>query len=59
MFRILSYTIIGRNVFNPLSASFLLPIILLCFISGSILLGLFYVLDAAENNRNAKSDKKG
>lgn len=59
MFKILSYTIIGRNVFNPLSASFLLPIILFSFISGSILIGLFYVLDATENNRNSKTEKKG
>ncbi len=45
MFKILSYTVIGRNVFNPLSASFLLPIILLCFFSGCVLMVLCYVLE--------------
>ena len=57
MFKILSYTIIGRNVYNPLSASFLLPIILLCFVSGCVLLVLCYVLDGI--GRNAKNEKKG
>ena len=51
MFKILSYTIIGRNVYNPLSASFLLPIILLCFISGCLLIGLYDVLDNLERNK--------
>lgn len=57
MFKILSYTIIGGNLFNPLSASFLLPIILLCFISGSLLIGLTYLLENIEKNR--KDEKKG
>ncbi|MBQ7541943.1 MAG: TVP38/TMEM64 family protein [Clostridia bacterium] len=57
MFKILSYTIIGRNVFNPLSASFLLPIIMFSFFSGCVLIGLHYVLDSLP--RNSKNDKKG
>ena len=57
LFKILSYTIIGGNVFNPLSASFLLPIILLCFISGSLLIGLTYLIENIEKNR--KDEKKG
>ncbi len=57
MFKILSYTIIGGNVFNPLSASFLLPIILLCFFSGSLLIGLTYLLENLEKNK--KDEKKG
>ena len=57
MFKIVSYTIIGRNVFNPLSASFLLPIILFSFFSGCVLIGLYYVLDGI--NRNSKNDRKG
>lgn len=57
MFKILSYTIIGRNVFNPLSASFLLPIILLCFVSGCVLIVLCYVLDGI--GRSSKNEKKG
>lgn len=57
MFKILSYTIIGRNVYNPLSASFLLPIILLCFVSGTVLIVLYYVLEGI--GRNSKDEKKG
>ncbi len=57
MFKILSYTIIGRNVYNPLSASFLLPIILLCFFSGCILLVLCYVLDG--DRTQSENEKKG
>lgn len=32
--KIISYLIIGRNVFNPFSASFLVPIMILSFLSG-------------------------
>ena len=59
MFKIISYTIIGRNVYNPLSASFLLPIILLCFVSGCVLIVLCYVLDGIGRNADSKNEKKG
>ncbi len=32
--KIISYLIIGRNAFNPFSVSFLLPIMILCLLSG-------------------------
>ena len=35
-----SYTIIGRNVFDPLSLKFLLPFVFLFLFSGFVLLGL-------------------
>ncbi len=38
--KILSYTVIGHNVFNPLSWQFFLPIIILITISGGSVLGL-------------------
>jgi len=38
--KILSYTVIGHNVFNPLSWQFFLPIIILLTISGASVLGL-------------------
>ncbi len=38
--KILSYTFIGRNVYNPLSWQFFLPIILLLAVSGGSVLGL-------------------
>ena len=42
--KILSYTFIGRNVYDPLSASFLSPIIIILLISGFSLLGLNLIL---------------
>lgn len=44
-YKLLLYTIIGRNVYNPLSASFLLPIIIFLLVSGSMLIGLNYIVD--------------
>ncbi len=37
-YKIISYTIIGRNVFDPASASFIVPLILLFMFSGIVLL---------------------
>lgn len=42
--KLLSYTLIGRNVFDPLSPSFLLPIIIFFSFSGLFLLSLNGVL---------------
>lgn len=39
-YKIFSYTIIGRNVYNPMSARFIVPFILLFFFSGIVLLSL-------------------
>ncbi len=39
-YRLMSYIIIGRNVFDPASASFIVPFILLLFFSGTVLLTL-------------------
>ena len=39
-FKIFSYTIIGRNVYDPASASFIVPFIILFVITGFVLLSL-------------------
>ena len=39
-YKLFSYTIIGRNVFDPLSLKFLLPFVFLFLFSGFVLLGL-------------------
>lgn len=39
-YKLFSYTTIGRNVFDPASASFILPLILLLIFSGMMLLSL-------------------
>ncbi len=45
MYKILSYTVIGRNVYTPLSASFLLPMIILFAVSGCLMVSIYYVID--------------
>lgn len=43
--KILSYTIIGQNVFDPFSLSFILPIIILLMISGISLISFNMILE--------------
>ena len=60
MYKLVSYTIIGRNVYNPLSASFLLPIIILTAISGCLLVSLYYILEGIEktNKKEGETDNE-
>lgn len=44
-YKLFSYTIIGRNVFDPASASFVVPFILLLIFSGMVLLSLSGALE--------------
>jgi uncharacterized membrane protein YdjX (TVP38/TMEM64 family) len=44
-YKLVLYTIIGSNVYNPLSASFLVPIIIFFLVSGLMLVGLNYIVD--------------
>ena len=57
LYKIISYTVLGRNVYNPLSASFLVPLILLCSVSGCLLLGLHYILLNIEKNQNSEKER--
>ncbi|MBQ7597897.1 MAG: TVP38/TMEM64 family protein [Clostridia bacterium] len=43
-YKLFSYTVIGRNVYDPLSAKFMLPFVFLFLFSGFVLLGLNGVL---------------
>lgn len=52
--KIVSYTIIGRNVYDPLSPSFIVPIIVLLLISAVSALILNFVLDAAAKSSKSK-----
>lgn len=45
-YKLFSYTIIGRNVYDPLSAKFIVPSIMLFFISGIVLLMINGVIHA-------------
>lgn len=48
--RLLSYTFIGSSVFDPLSFSFFLPIIILCGISGVSILAVNAIINYTQNN---------
>ena len=50
--KILSYAIIGQNVFNPFSLAFILPIIILLVISGVSCIAFNYVLEYVQRPKN-------
>ncbi|MBQ6624507.1 MAG: VTT domain-containing protein [Clostridia bacterium] len=52
--KLISYTIIGRNVFNPLSSAFILPIALLLLFSGLSMVGVNTLVDAINKKINSK-----
>lgn len=63
--RLISFTFVGRNVFDPLSPEFLVPIMLLLFFSGVSVLsvnGVWITVEKAiefAKNKKDKSQKKG
>lgn len=56
--KLISYTIIGRNVYDPFSAAFLTPIILLLLISGLLLLSLNAVWSFVRKNVKFQKRKR-
>jgi hypothetical protein len=64
--RLLSFTFVGRNVYDPLSSEFLVPIMILLFLSGVSLLsvnGIWITVEKtveyAKKRKIKKSEKKG
>ncbi len=64
--RLISFTFVGRNVFDPLSSGFLVPLMLLAFFSGISLLSVNGVWTAVEKivayaneQKKKKLEKKG
>jgi uncharacterized membrane protein YdjX (TVP38/TMEM64 family) len=53
--KLLSYTLIGQNVFNPFSLAFILPIVILFMISGVSLIGFNLLLEAIQKQKSGKS----
>lgn len=53
--KLLSYTLIGQNVFNPFSLAFILPIVILFMISGVSLIGFNLLLEAIQKQKTGKS----
>lgn len=56
--RLISYTFVGRNVFDPLSPGFLVPIMLLAFFSGISMLSVNGVWSAVEKTIEYVSKQK-
>ena len=56
--RLISYTFVGRNVFDPLSPGFLVPIMLLAFFSGISMLSVNGVWSAVEKTVEYVSKQK-
>lgn len=52
--KLLSYTIIGQNVFNPFSLAFILPIVILLMLSGISLIVFNMILESIQKSK-AKS----
>lgn len=51
----ISYSFIGRNVYNPFSLAFMLPIVILLMISGLSMLGVNVFLDAYNKTKSKKA----
>lgn len=52
--KIISFSFIGRHVYNPFSLAFMLPIVILFTISGLSILGVNVLLDIASKNKIKK-----
>ncbi|MBO5230267.1 MAG: VTT domain-containing protein [Clostridia bacterium] len=64
--KLISFTFVGRNVYDPLSSGFLLPIMLLLFFTGISALSVNGVwttvekiIEYSKKRKNIKSEKKG
>ncbi len=64
--RLISYTFVGRNIFDPLSAGFLVPIMLILFFTGlsalsvnGIWVSVEKIVEFAKNQKIKKNQKKG
>ena len=58
-YKLVSYTMIGRNIFNPLSLSFILPLIGLLIATGLVLLLINVIITATSPLFKRLTEKKG
>ena len=58
LYKAITYIIIGRNVFDPASASFVVPFIPLVLLSGIIFLSLSSAIEGGNNKRKNKNENK-
>lgn len=52
--RVMSYTIIGRNIFDPLSSSFIMPLVILLMLSGTSV----FIVNTILNFNHKRNNKK-
>lgn len=62
--RLLSFTLVGRNVFDPLSPGFLVPLMIICFLSGvscfsvnGVWIGVEKIVEYAREREKKKQNK--
>jgi len=53
--KLLSYTLIGQNMFNPFSLAFILPIVILLMLSGLSLIVFNLILEKIQRSKTVKS----
>ena len=58
LYKAITYIIIGRNVFDPASASFIVPFIPYILFSGIIFLSLSGAIEGGKNKRKNKNEDK-
>lgn len=58
LYKAITYIIIGRNVFDPASASFVVPFIPLIMFSGIIFLSLSGAIEGGKNKKRNKNEDK-
>ncbi len=56
--KLVSYSFIGRNVYNPFSMAFIMPFVILFTISGLSLFGVNQMVDYISNFKNKESKEK-
>lgn len=57
--KLISYSFIGRNVYNPFSMAFIIPIVILLLLSGLSVFGINAMIEFySEKSKNKDSDKK-
>ena len=57
--KLISYSFIGRNVYDPFSMAFILPIVILLLLSGLSVFGINAMIEFySEKSKSKDSDKK-
>lgn len=58
MLKIVSFTVIGSNVYDPLSSAFIVPIIIILFVSGVSMLLVNLIISITNKTKNEQTNQK-